>query len=69
MKNMLVLFFVLFLSMPLFTTLTKSTSGSMKQMKVNDSFIYVKHTINNTVYVFVYLSDGVTLVNIYEEED
>lgn len=69
MKNLIIFFLVLLLSFPLFTASSKTSEVQKQQVNTNDSYIYVKHMINGTMYIFVYLSDGVTLVNIYEDED
>lgn len=69
MKNVLILFLVLILSSSLFIPGTNLKNDFTQPTETFDSYIYVKQTINGTVYIFVYLSDGVTLVNVYEEED
>lgn len=68
MKKVILLLLLLFaVSVPITGNAKESVTRSEKL--ISDDFIYVKVNINGKIFIYVYLSDGVTLVNVYEEED
>ena len=73
MGKILILFMALFLAFILPSNSSAVIKECSKAQAVSitlDDFIYVRiKQPDGTTIVYVYLSDGITLVNIYEEED
>jgi hypothetical protein len=66
------LFFLSFIALLFISFPVQSQAGPeslQSSVSSSDNLIYVKYQIGEKTYVFVYLSDAITLVNIYEEED
>ena len=68
MKKVIILLLLFFaVSLPVSSIAKENTIKT--QLANSDDYIYVKVNRNGKIFVYVYLSDGITLVNVYEEED